>query len=139
MSDAGRAFGRKGLLLLITAVFAVAGAAPANAAKKRAQVIPQNLIGVWATDPKTCDQHYAEGLLKVEGNTMLFHASLYDVRSVATLPDGSVKLSGLRSEEGGETGRARDSVRLKFLSPDRFELIDHPEGQFYERCKKPSG
>lgn len=113
-------------------------AAPAQAAaKKRAQVVPETLIGKWATDPEVCGQHYAEGLLKVDGNAMLFHASLYDVRRVEKLSDGSLKLSGLRSNEGDGERPTRDFVKLKIISPDRFELIDHPEGQFYERCKNP--
>lgn len=115
---------------------ALVAAVPANAAKKRAQVIPESLIGVWATEPETCRQHYAEGLLKVEGNMMLFHASLYDVRRVDKLPDGSLKLSGLRSNEGDGGCPTRDFVTLKIISPDKLEMIDNPEGHFYERCKK---
>lgn len=122
------------------AVFAllVAMVPHAEAAKKRPQIVPDILIGVWATDPETCRQHYAEGLLKVEGNSMLFHASLYDVRRMKKLPDSSLKLSGLRSNEGDGDRPTRDSVKLKIISPDKFELIDHPEGQFYERCKPPA-
>ena len=123
--------------LCLAAITAQGIAAPA--AKKRPQIVPESLIGEWATDLATCKEHYAEGRLTVEGNSMLFHASLYDVRRTDKLPDGSLKLSGLRSEEG-EGGRpTRDSIKLKILSPNRFELIDHPEGQFYERCKKPAG
>lgn len=119
-------------------MFAIVAGVPASAAKKRPQVVPETLIGVWATDPKTCDQHYAEGLLTVEGNSMLFHASLYDVRRVEKIPDGSLKLSGLRSDEGGGERPTRGFVKLKIISPDKFELIDNAEGQFYERCSKPA-
>ncbi|MES1154852.1 MAG: hypothetical protein ABUL48_00335, partial [Pseudorhodoplanes sp.] len=82
--------------------------------------------------------HYAEGRLSVDGNAMNFHASLYDVRSVTKMPDGSLKLSGFRSDEGEGSGRTRDSVKLKIVSPDKIEMIDSPEGQFYERCKNPA-
>lgn len=129
-----------GCLLRTVALCAafIVTATPVSAAPKRAQVVPDTLVGVWATEPKTCEQHYAEGLLKVEGNTLLFHASLYNIRRVDKLPDGSLKLSGLRSNEGDSDRPVRDFVKLKVLSPDRFELIDHPEGQFYERCKNPA-
>lgn len=113
----------------------IAAVLPVSAAKKQPQVVPETLVGEWSTDPETCKQHYAEGRLTVEGNFMKFHASGYDVRQVTKLPDGSTKLSGLQSHEGGDTGRARASIRLRMLSSDRFELIEHPEGQFYERCK----
>jgi hypothetical protein len=138
MMQVNQALARNNHAWRAAAVFAIliVVAPPADAAKKRPQVIPESLIGTWATEPETCRQHYAEGLLKVEGNAMLFHASLYDVRRVEQLPDGSLKLSGLRSNEGDGDRPTRDFVKLKVISPDRFELIDHPEGQFYERCKK---
>jgi hypothetical protein len=93
--------------------------------------LPMEIRGLWAFEPADCSNPRSDGLLKVEANAVLFFASSYAIKGVVRRPDGSLNASGMVSNEG-EAGRARGSLMMKLVAPDRLGVLDHN----YHRCPK---
>ena len=99
-----------------------------------ADVLPKEIVGLWAFEPADCADPRSEGLLKVEVKTVLFFASGYDVKRVVRRRDGSLRASGFVANEG-EVGREPGALTMKLISPDKLLVLDH----IYHRCGKVDG
>jgi hypothetical protein len=119
---------RKWIVLAALGLVAI-GAAPA-VAKDVAHTLPKPLQGRWGLSPSDCDKDDAEGRLIIEPRIVLFYATAYDVKRVARLKDGTLKITGFVSSEG-EAGRERGGLSLKLVSPDRLQVDN---GAVYRRC-----
>ena len=99
-----------------------------------ADVLPKEMVGMWAFAPADCGYPRSEGLLKVEARTVLFFASGYDVKRVVRRRDGSLRASGFVANEG-EAGREPGALTMKLVSPGKLHVLDHT----YHRCGKGDG
>ena len=99
-----------------------------------ADVLPKEVVGLWAFEPADCADPRSEGLLKVEAKTVLFFASGYDVKRVVRRRDGSLRASGFVANEG-EAGREAGALTMKLISPDKLDVLEH----IYHRCEKVDG
>lgn len=93
--------------------------------------LPIEIQGLWAFEPGDCANPRSDGLLKVEANAVQFFASSYAIKRVVRQPDGSLSASGMVSNEG-EAGRARGSLKMKLMAPDKLGVLDYN----YHRCPK---
>lgn len=109
-------------LLTSALLVLIAGAAHADG-------VPAEIRGLWAFEATDCSNPRSDGLLKVEANAVLFFASSYAIKRVVRRPDGSLSASGMVSNEG-EEGRARGSLEMKLVAPDKLGVLDHS----YHRC-----
>jgi hypothetical protein len=91
--------------------------------------LPKSIRGLWAFEAADCSKPGSDGLLKIGANTVTFFASAYDIKRVVRRPDGSLRASGLVSNEG-EEGRDPGSLALKLISSDKLHVLDH----VYDRC-----
>jgi hypothetical protein len=98
-------------------------------ATAHADVLPKALLGLWAFEPADCSNPRSDGLLKIEANAARFFASSHDISRIVRKPNGSLRASGLVSDEG-EEGRRPGSLTLKLMSRDRLYVLDH----IYYRC-----
>jgi hypothetical protein len=110
-------------LLAIAAVFFLF-VAPAHA-----DVLPKEMLGLWAFEPADCSNPRSDGLLKIEPNAVRFFASGYDIKRVVRRPDGSLRATGVVSNEG-EQGRSAGSLTLRLVAGDRLLALEH----VYHRC-----
>jgi hypothetical protein len=94
-----------------------------------ADVLPNEIQGLWAFEPADWSNPRSDGLLKVEANAVQFFASSYAIKRIVRRPDGSLSASGMVSNEG-ETSRARGSLTMKLIAPGKLYVLDH----FYHRC-----
>jgi hypothetical protein len=124
----------RGDVLLLAALAMPALPGKAVDAKTRAVSLPKSMLGAWAPEACDCDPQ-SEGRLTIEDRTILFYASAYEVRRIERRPGGSLRISGLRAEEGEGSGRTRDSLSLKLISPHELLVVTgSPEGHIYRRC-----
>ena len=114
-------------------LFAIAGILVLFAAPTHADVLPKELLGLWAFEPADCSNPRSDGLVKIAPNAVRFFASDYDIKRVVRRPDGSVVATGRVSNEG-EEGRGPGSLTLKLIAPDRLRALDH----LYRRCRSSS-
>ncbi len=115
--------------------FAPLGSAVGADLPLRANRLPSDLKGLWAYEAGDCAHLDSDGLLTIEDRSIQFFASGYEITRVTRGRNGSVRASGLRSDEG-EAGRTRDAVDLKLIAPDRLHVIgSDPAGHVYHRCK----
>lgn len=127
----GRAAGALFLALVLMVSPAAAADLPLHAIK-----LPADVKGLWGYEAGDC-QPDNDGLLTIEDRTILFFASAYDISRLVRRRDGSLRASGLRSDEG-EAGRSRGAVTLKLITPDRLHVVtDGPAGHVYHRCPIP--
>jgi hypothetical protein len=133
MNIRGRAAGALFLAPVLTVSAAAAADLPLHAIK-----LPPDVQGRWAYEAGDChvvtDGPDNDGVLTIEGRTILFFASGYDITRLVRQRDGSLRALGLRSDEG-ETGRSRGAVTLKLIAPDRFYVVS--DGHVYQRCPNP--
>ena len=104
-------------------------ATPADGAA-RGPALPRSLVGEWTSEKGNCDPQ-SETRLSIEPRLVMFYASAYSVKRIAKRRDGSLKISGQRSDEGEGSGSTADTVELRLITPDLL-LAD---GQTYYRCK----
>ena len=110
--------------------FTVAAMLVLFAGTAHADVLPKEMLGLWAFEPADCSNPRSDGLVKIAPNTVRFFASNYDIKRVVRRPDGSVVATGRVSNEG-EQGRGPGSLSLKLIAPDRLRALDH----LYHRCR----
>jgi len=110
-------------------LFAIAGMLVLFSGPAHADVLPKGMLGLWAFEPADCSNPRSDGLLKIGSNEVRFFASHYDVKRVVRRSDGSVRATGIVSNEG-EQGRGPGSLTLKLTAPDRLLALDHS----YHRC-----
>jgi hypothetical protein len=119
--------GMRGRLML--AVLALSPTLPAAA--KDAHSLPKSIQGSWGFELSDCGKDDAEGRLTIEPRIVLFYATGYDVKRVARLKDGTLKITGFVSSEG-EAGREKGGLTLRLISPDRLQVDG---GTVYLRCR----
>jgi hypothetical protein len=95
----------------------------------QAEVLPKEILGLWAFEAADCSNPHSDGLLKIEPNTVRVFASAYDIKGVVRRPDGSLSATGVVSNEG-EPGRGPGTLMLRLISPDKLQALDHT----YHRC-----
>jgi hypothetical protein len=101
-----------------------------------AELLPKAMWGLWAYEPADCANLDSDGHLTIDAKTVAFYASGYDVKWVVRKRDGSLRASGLVSNEG-EQGLTRDALTLKLIAPDKLHVVTE-DGHTYYRCPKPS-
>ena len=111
-------------------LFAIAGALALLASPVHADVLPKQLLGLWAYEPADCSNPRSDGLLKIDPKSVRFFASSYEIKRVARRSDGSLRVTGMVSNEG-EQGRGPGTLTLKLTTPDRLLALDHA----YHRCR----
>jgi len=111
-------------------LFAIAGMVALFSCQAHADVLPKEIRGLWAFEPADCSNPRSDGLLKIGLNTARFFASDYEIKRVLRRPDGSLRATGIVSNEG-EQGRGRGSLTLKLVAPDELRVLDH----IYHRCR----
>ena len=99
-----------------------------------AEVLPKALRGLWAYEPGDCANPDRDGRLAIAARTVSFYAAGYDITRVVRKPDGSLRASGLVSNEG-EPGRTRDSITLKLIAPDKLR-VGTEDAHIYHRCPR---
>lgn len=120
---------------LMAAVLLPSQAVEAAPPPKHLKALPPSILGLWAYEPADCDNPDSDGHLTIEGRTVLFFASGYDIERIMQRTDGSWRASGFRAEEG-EAGRTRDSLTLKLVGPDQLRVVTGGlDGHVYHRCK----
>lgn len=105
--------------------------APAQA-KKHGPALPQAFVGQWSADKGKCDIQ-SESRLVIERDFVMFYAAGYSVKRIVRRPDGSLKIFGLRADEG-EGGSTPDSVELKLVGPDELRTNGSDRPVYY-RCR----
>src|SRR5882724_9272155 len=105
-------------------LFAIAGVLALLSAPAYADVLPKEMLGLWAFEPADCSNPRSDGLLKIEPNTVRFFASGYDIKRVVRRPDGSRRAAGVVSNEG-EQGRSAGSLTFKLVAADRLLTLEH--------------
>jgi hypothetical protein len=100
-----------------------------------AEVLPKTMRGLWAFEPTDCANPDSDGLLTIDAKTVLFYASGYEIKRVVRRPDGSMRVSGLVSNEG-EEGRSRGAITLKLIARDKLH-VGNGDGHTYHRCPEP--
>ncbi len=111
-------------------LFAIAGAFVLLASPAHADVLPKDLLGLWGYEPADCSNPRSDGLLKIEPKMVRFFASSYDIRRVVQRSGGSLRVTGMVSNEG-EQGRDPGALTLKLMARDRLLALDH----VYHRCR----
>ena len=111
-------------------LFAIAGVLALLSAPAHADVLPKEMLGLWAFEPADCANPRSDGLLKIGPNEVRFFASHYDIKRVVQRPNGSLRATGVVSNEG-EQGRGLGSLTLILTAPDRLLALDHA----YHRCR----
>ena len=124
-----RARARNGTLLLSLLLLALGIAAFPAEARKRGPAVPAEFLGQWSAEKGHCDIQ-SESRLLIEPDFVGFYAAGYSVRRIVRRRDGSLKIFGLRADEG-EGGSTPDSVELKLISSG--ELL--AQSQTYYRCR----
>ena len=109
--------------------FAIAGTLVLFAGPAHADVLPKELPGVWGFEARDCSNPRSDGLLTI-GPTVRFFASSYDIKRVVRRSDGSLRVTGIVSNEG-EQGRGPGALTLKLMAPDRLLALDRA----YHRCR----
>jgi hypothetical protein len=101
----------------------------------RAAALPPDMTGVWAFDPASCDDENSTARLSVAGARLDSRSSAFKLRDIKQRPDGSWGVRALRADERHRK-RARDTLVLKLVSPDRLVIRDnHHSPRDYFRCK----
>jgi hypothetical protein len=99
--------------------------------------LPPDVKGLRGYEASDCERRDSDGLLTIEDRAILFFASGYDIIRLVRRRDGSLRASGLRSEEG-EAGRTRDAVTVKLLTPERLHVATrYSVRHVYHRCRNP--
>lgn len=93
-----------------------------------ADTLPKAMLGAWASDPAACGEQASELALTVEPRNVLFYEHGNSVNRIVKQKDGSLKAYGYSFDD---QGRARGSITLKLLSPEKLEVNE----QIYHRCK----
>jgi hypothetical protein len=99
-----------------------------------AEVLPKALRGLWVNAPADCANPDSDGRLAIAARTVSFYAAGYDITRVVRRRDGSLRASGLVSNEG-EVGRTRDSITLKLMAPGQLR-VGTEDPHIYRRCPK---
>jgi hypothetical protein len=109
--------------------FAIAAVLVLFSTSADADVLPNEMLGLWALEPADCSDTRSDGLLKIEPNAVRFFASSYRVRHVLRRPDGSIRASGTVANEG-EPGCGAGSLTLRLIARERLRALGH----VYHRC-----
>jgi hypothetical protein len=110
--------------------FAIVGTLVLFGFPAHADVLPKELLGVWGFEAGDCSNPHSDGLLTIEPKTVRFFASSYDIKRVVRRSDGSLRVTGIVSNEG-EQGHGPGALMLKQVAPDRLLALDHA----YHRCR----
>lgn len=97
--------------------------------------VPAEMLGVWGFKTEDCEDENGDGRLIVEKRRIASFASVFKLDEIRKLPDGRVKASATRFDEG-EQRRPRASLELFLLKPDMLAVkSDREEGMAYWRCR----
>jgi hypothetical protein len=110
-------------------LFAIAGVLILLSAPAHADALPKEMLGLWAFEPADSSNPRSDGLLKIEPNEIRSFASHHDIKRVVRRPNGSLRATGVVSNEG-EQGRSLGSLTLKLVAADRLLTLEH----IYHRC-----